>query len=88
MINRKAQYEKHLTSWGFLKKIPRSIWEVVARKIAKRKRDDGKDSVVSVGGQLVPVKRLKRGIQRYGSGSRNDSAPYELGKVNAFSIIC
>jgi hypothetical protein len=64
--DRKAQYEKRLRAWGLTKNYSKATWEIVARKVNKRKQDN-KDSDVHIDGQLVPAKKLKKALQRYGT---------------------
>jgi len=54
-----------LLKWGFRKYKTKADWTMIARKVQERK-GIGKDSVVLIDGQVVPGKKLKREIQRYG----------------------
>ncbi|KAH6718728.1 ankyrin repeat-containing domain protein [Leptodontidium sp. MPI-SDFR-AT-0119] len=61
----KAQYERRFKKWKFQKNKTKDVWEAVAREVTKRKRDS-KDSEVRIGGEVVPVKKLKKELSRYG----------------------
>lgn len=61
-VTREAQYERHLKKWGFSKNQKKDVWEVLSRKVEKRKRE-GKESEVYLDNQLV--KTAKRQLVRY-----------------------
>jgi hypothetical protein len=63
--SRKAQYERHFKKWGFQKNKKRDVWEAIALKVTKRKREN-KKSEVKIDGEVVPVKKLKKELSRYG----------------------
>ena len=58
--------------WGFRKYKSKADWMVIASKVQERK-SIGKESVVVIDGQVIPGKKLKREVQRYGS-----DAPFHL----------
>jgi hypothetical protein len=51
--------------WELRKNKKRVAWEVIARKVTKRKRDN-KDSEVTIDGEVVPLKKLSKEVSRYG----------------------
>ncbi|OCK75502.1 hypothetical protein K432DRAFT_465903 [Lepidopterella palustris CBS 459.81] len=61
----KAQYERRLKKWGFQKYKKKDIWEAIAIKVTKRKRD-GEESKVKIGDEVIPMKKLKKELSRYG----------------------
>ncbi|KAL3465973.1 hypothetical protein BJX64DRAFT_284906 [Aspergillus heterothallicus] len=58
------QYEPYFKTWGFRKNRMCDDWKIVGCKIEKRK-PQGKASVVSLEGALVPEKKLKKEICRH-----------------------
>jgi len=65
ITSRKAQYERHFKKWEFQKNKKKDIWEAVALKDTKRKRN-GKESEVWIDNERVPKKKLKKELSRYG----------------------
>lgn len=63
-MRRKAQYELHFKKWKFQKNMPRDDWEVIARKIGKRKREN-KKSEVYINGHLIAPKKVRKAVSRY-----------------------
>ncbi|KAF2180743.1 hypothetical protein K469DRAFT_269993 [Zopfia rhizophila CBS 207.26] len=61
----KAQYERRFKKWRFQKNKKKDVWEAIALKVAKRKRDN-KESEVRNGDEVVPVKKLRKELSRYG----------------------
>ncbi|KAI5923670.1 ankyrin repeat-containing domain protein [Camillea tinctor] len=61
----KGQYERHLKEWGFMRKTTKETWQVISRKVEKRKRE-GEASAVYMDGMLVPSKKLHKEISRQG----------------------
>ncbi|KAL9097274.1 MAG: hypothetical protein Q9165_000701 [Trypethelium subeluteriae] len=64
----KSQYESHFRNWRFRKNIKRTDWETVKQKVLRR-RQAGKDSDVYIDGALVPARKLRKELRRYGTGS-------------------
>ena len=62
---RKAQYERRLTKWGFKKNRKKREWLEIVEKVIER-RNDGKDSEVIVDDQIIPAKKLRKEVRRYG----------------------
>ncbi|KAH0569268.1 hypothetical protein GP486_000024 [Trichoglossum hirsutum] len=61
----KAQYERRLTKWGFKKNRKKREWIEIAEEVIRR-RNEGKDSEVIIGDQIIPSKKLKKEVRRYG----------------------
>ncbi|KAF2181591.1 hypothetical protein K469DRAFT_588973 [Zopfia rhizophila CBS 207.26] len=61
----KAQYERRFKKWGFQKNKKKDVWEAIALKVTKRKRDN-KESEVRIDGAVVSVKKLRKELSRYG----------------------
>ena len=62
---RKSQYERHFKKWGFHKNKKKNVWEVIAHKVTKRQRDN-KESEVWIGFDMVPPKKIRQEVSRYG----------------------
>lgn len=65
MPNSKAQYERRLGKWGFVKKTTKGSWQIGSHKIEKRKKE-GKDTLVYRDGVLVPPDKVTKEISRQG----------------------
>ncbi|KAL1635207.1 hypothetical protein SLS58_010377 [Diplodia intermedia] len=68
-----GQYERQFKKWGFRKNLTPSEWQLVSRRIDKRKRD-GKETDLKIHGIRVPPKKVDKAISRYGQGSAFDNA--------------
>ena len=62
---RKAQYEKHFKLWGFRKNKTKDVWETIALKVTKRKREN-RESEIIISGEVIPTKKFKKEMSRYG----------------------
>ena len=62
---RKAQYEKHFKLWGFRKNKTKDVWETIALKVTKRKREN-RESEIIIGGEVISTKKFKKEMSRYG----------------------
>ena len=65
---RKAQYEKHFKLWGFRKNKTKDVWETIALKVTKRKREN-RESEIIIGNKVIPTKKVKKEISRHGYGA-------------------
>jgi hypothetical protein len=63
--SRKAQYEKCFKKWGFHKNKKRDVWEANVPKVVRSKREN-KDSEVIISNVVVPMKKLRKELSRYG----------------------
>jgi len=63
-LRRKSQYELQFKKWQFRKNRTASEWNIVARKLAKRK-DEYKESEVVLNGNLLDPKKLRKETLRY-----------------------
>ena len=61
---RKAQYEKHFKLWGFRKNKTKDVWETIALKVTKRKREN-RESEIIIGGEVISTKKFKKEMSRY-----------------------
>ncbi|KAH6973072.1 ankyrin repeat-containing domain protein [Ilyonectria sp. MPI-CAGE-AT-0026] len=62
----KAQFVRKLEVWGIKKNHTKEAWIYAEAMHQKRKRE-GKDSEVLIDGKLVPQKRMKKELGRYGN---------------------
>ncbi|KAL9070705.1 MAG: hypothetical protein Q9157_005728 [Trypethelium eluteriae] len=69
----KKWYNFDQTNWRFRKNIKRTDWEIVKQKVSKRKQA-GKDSDVYIDGALVPARKLRKELRRYGTASSSQLA--------------
>jgi hypothetical protein len=79
MSSRKTQYEDTFDEWGFRKNRKKDDWQIMARKLDKRKRG-GKESNVYLEGQLIPTKKLRKEISRQGYMSVIDQLNWAQGR--------
>ncbi|OJJ48013.1 hypothetical protein ASPZODRAFT_15459 [Penicilliopsis zonata CBS 506.65] len=59
------QYTKRLKDWGVTKNSPTNIWPTVNAKMKKRKREEGKDSEVSLHHKPLSSKKVQKEIARH-----------------------
>jgi hypothetical protein len=62
--DRPQQYKKRFKKWGLAMSIKKSQWFSIATKVTKRQQN-GKDSLVTIGGRAIDPKRLRSAIARY-----------------------
>ncbi|KAH8820743.1 ankyrin repeat-containing domain protein [Xylogone sp. PMI_703] len=62
----KSQYELQFKKWRFRKNVTAADWKTVAC-IIKRRKQEGEESIVTLYGNEIPPKRLRKQILRYGS---------------------
>ncbi|RSM13646.1 hypothetical protein CEP52_001842 [Fusarium oligoseptatum] len=67
----RAQYIRRLDSWKMRKYSTKEEWEYVDSLVRKRKLE-GKESEIIMGGKSVPVKKLKKELGRYGQPSSSE----------------
>jgi len=64
VLHRKAQYELKFREWKLRKNFTTQEWKAASHRVGKRKKE-GKESEVYFEGDLIPLKKAKKGISRY-----------------------
>ena len=64
VLHRKAQYELKFREWKLRKNFTTQEWKAVSHRVGKRKKE-GKESELYYEGDLIPLKKAKKGISRY-----------------------
>ncbi|KAK4085863.1 hypothetical protein Purlil1_9820 [Purpureocillium lilacinum] len=62
----KAQFERKLKEWGLRKnRMKKGDWKVVSAKLAKRKRETGKDYEIYIDGVRCPSPKVRKETARH-----------------------
>ena len=61
--NRNSQYERKFKQWKFRKHCKKKDWVTISQVISKRRRE-GKESEVLMDGALLPLKKVRKEINR------------------------
>ncbi|KAJ4318656.1 hypothetical protein N0V84_006744 [Fusarium piperis] len=83
------QWKKKLGEWRLTKNLPRQVARFVGKRGQSRLQDEGKKTKFSLGGQPVPIDKVKRHMQTYqgppksSTGSTPDGVTYETYKSPA-----
>ncbi|KAL3961261.1 hypothetical protein ACCO45_002784 [Purpureocillium lilacinum] len=63
----KAQFERKLKEWGLRKnRMKKGDWKVISAKLAKRKRETGKDYEIYIDGVRCPSPKVRKETARHG----------------------